>query len=88
MKIFLICKFFIGFCKKNAKILRKTLQVAKACNDISIIYAKFVMFFIKPVENDLKNFRSGNCFSFFYHLAKFLCFTKCKIYINFAKMFP
>ena len=52
-------------------MLRKTLQVAKACNDVFIMYAKIVMFFLtKSVKNDLKNFRRGNSFDFFYHLAK------------------
>ena len=54
------------------------MQVAKACNDISIIYAKIVMFFIKSVENDLKNFRSGNCFSFFTILQNFCVLQSAK----------
>ena len=54
------------------------MQVAKACNDMSFIYAKIVMFFIKSVENDLKNFRSGNCFSFFTILQNFCVLQSAK----------
>ena len=71
MKIFFNLQVFLWFFKNNAKMLRKTLQVAKACNDVFMMYAKIVMFFYQTwKKNDLKNFRRGNFLNFFYYLAK------------------
>ena len=57
------------------------------------MYAKIVIFFIKFVKNDLKNFRRGKCFNFFTILQK-LCEVKTlrsvlrskKFYMILAKM--
>ena len=45
MKTLFNCKFFFDFFKSMQKMLTKTLQVAKACNDVFIMYAKTVTFF-------------------------------------------
>ena len=41
---------------------------------------KLWWFFIKSVKNNLKNFKRGNCFYFFYHLAKFL--FSCTLFVS------
>ena len=76
MKMILICKFFFEFFNKYLNTFKKNHPGCKTYTDGFIMYAKIVMFFINSIKNDLKNFRSRNCFNFFLPVCKHFVFCR------------
>ena len=66
-------------------MLRKTLQVAKACSDVFIMYARIVMFFITKIlgEEIVFKFFLPSCKNFLFCKVQNLFDSRKNVYYKF-----